>query len=97
MSEPDAHRDAADRSEPAEPEERVITYIAAWLEHYVGERTGEISIPEMQEFLYQHGYELVPPDEETRFTAADYWRSVLYVTKRRLDNPDRVVRTGWRE
>jgi hypothetical protein len=50
----------------------------------------------MAEFLYQHGYELVPPDEETRFTALDYWRSVLWVTKKRLSEPDRVLRTGWR-
>lgn len=78
------------------PDERIIDYIAAWVTHYVGEPTGEISIPEMEEFLYQHGYELVPPDEETRFTALDYWRSVLWVTKRRLNEPDRVLRTGWR-
>jgi hypothetical protein len=78
------------------PSAAVLDYIAAWLEHYVGEPTGEISIPEMQEFLYQHGYELVPPDPEIRFTALDYWHSVLWVTKQRLRDPDRVLRTGWK-
>lgn len=87
---PDEHR------EPTQNKEQVIDYIASWLEHYVGERTGEISIPEMREFLYQHGYELVPPDEETKFTADDYWQSVVWVTKNRLANPDRVLRTGWK-
>jgi hypothetical protein len=77
-------------------DERVIDYIAAWVTNYAGEPTGEISIPEMAEFLYQHGYELVPPDEETRFTALDYWRSVIWVTKKRLSEPDRVLRSGWR-
>jgi len=77
-------------------DERIIDYIAAWLEHYVGMRTGEMSVPEMQEFLYQHGYELVPPDEETRFTALQYWQSVVWVTKQVLTHPDRVVRTGWK-
>lgn len=78
------------------PDEPIIDYIAAWLEHYVGVRTGEMAVPEMQEFLYQHGYELVPPDEETRFTALQYWRSVLWVTRRTLTQPDRVIRTGWK-
>lgn len=55
--------------EPVQASEEVIAYIASWLEHYVGERTGEISIPEMQEFLYQHGYELIPPDEKTKFSS----------------------------
>lgn len=79
-----------------QPSEEVITYIASWLAHYVGEQTGEISIPEMREFLYQHGYELVPPDEQTKFTANDYWRTVLWVAKHRLANPDRVLKTGWK-
>jgi thymidylate kinase len=77
--------------------ERVIDYIAAWVAHQIGEPTGEITIHEMQEFLYQHGYELTPPDEETTFTAADYWQSVIWVTKRRLENPDRVLKTRWKE
>jgi len=83
-------------NQPNQPSEEVITYIASWLAHYVGEQTGEISIPEMREFLYQHGYELVPPDEKTKFTASDYWRTVLWVAKHRLANPDRVLKTGWK-
>ncbi|MEA2530101.1 MAG: hypothetical protein QOG89_1745 [Thermomicrobiales bacterium] len=76
--------------------ERIIDYIAAWLEHFIGERAGEMSVPEMEEFLYQHGYELVPPDEETRFTAIQYWQSVRWVARQRLTEPDRIVRTGWK-
>jgi hypothetical protein len=55
-----------------------------------------MSVPEMEEFLYQHGYELVPPDEETRFTAIQYWQSVRWVARQRLTEPDRIVRTGWK-
>lgn len=77
-------------------DERVVDYIAAWVAHYIGEQTGEISVPEMREFLYQHGYELVPPDEETHFSAIDYWQSVVWITRRRLNQPDRVLRVGWK-
>lgn len=74
----------------------VIAYIANWVAHQIGEPTGEITVHEMQEFLYQHGYELVPPDEETTFTAKDYWQAVRYVAKRRLAQPDRVLDMGWK-
>lgn len=77
--------------------EQVIDYIAAWVAHHVGEPTGDITIHEMQEFLYQHGYELAPPDEETTFTATDYWHAVLLVTKERIRNPDRLVSVTWKE
>ncbi len=41
-------------------DERVIDYIAAWVTHWVGEPTGDITTAEMEEFLYQHGYVLEP-------------------------------------
>lgn len=74
----------------------VIEYIAAWVEHWVGEPTGEITVEEMAEFLHQHGYNLVPPDEETVFTAKEYWKAVVYVTRRRLANPDRLISIHWK-
>ena len=76
--------------------ERVIAYVAAWVAHPVGEPTGEITVHEMQEFLHQHGYELTPPDAETAFTARDYWRCVVEVARRRLENPDRVIGVAWK-
>jgi hypothetical protein len=76
--------------------EQVIDYIAAWVAYHVGQPTGEITLHEMQEFLYQHGYELTPPDEETTFTARDYWQAVIEVARRRLRNPDRVVGVAWK-
>ncbi len=59
--------------------------------------TGEITIHEMQEFLYQHGYELKPPDDETTFTAKDYWTCVIKVARDRLTNPDRVIKMDWKQ
>ena len=84
-----------DRSDPLR--ERAIAYVADWAAHHSGEPTGRITIPEMREFLHQHGFELTPPDEETAFTATDYWTAVLTVTKDRIRNPDRVVSIAWKE
>ena len=80
-----------------EMHERVIEYIAAWVVYHIGEPTGEITIDEMREFLYQHGFELTPPDEETTFTAMDYWHCVIKVTSDRLANPDRVLKIAWKK
>lgn len=77
-------------------EDDVLAYIANWVEHWVGEPSGEITVDEMSEFLYQHGYDLVPPDDETTFTAEQYWHAVLYVARRRLAEPDRVLRVRWK-
>jgi hypothetical protein len=78
-------------------EDQVIDYIAAWVAHHIGEPSGEITTHEMEEFLYQHGFRLEPPDEETSFTAKEYWQAVIWVTKERLKNPDRVLKTRWKE
>ena len=85
----------SDRSDPLR--EQVIAYVATWVAHHIGEPTGEITIHEMREFLWQHGFELTPPDEETTFTATDYWTAVLTVTKDRIRNPDRVISITWKE
>ena len=80
-----------DRSDPLR--EQVIAYVATWVAHHIGEPTGEITIHEMREFLYQHGFELTPPDEETVFTAMDYWtndrhrRSSIFMARRGEDKP----------
>ena len=76
---------------------RIVDYVATWIAHHVGEPTGEITIHEMREFLYQHGYELVPPDEETVVTARDDWQAVVEVARQRLDNPDRVLKITWKK
>jgi hypothetical protein len=78
-------------------DECVVASIATWIAHHVGEPTGEITIPEMREFLYQHGYELVPPDEQTVVTDRDDWQAVVAVARRWLDNPDRVLEVAWKK
>ena len=77
--------------------EQAIDYIAAWVAHHIGEPSGEITVHEMQEFLYQHGFELAPPDEETTFTATDYWTAVLRVATDRIAPSDRVISIAWKE
>jgi len=84
-----------DRSDPLR--EQVFAYIAAWVAHHVGEPTGDITVHEMREFLWQHGFELTPPDDETTFTATDYWTAVLKVAKDRIAPPDRVLSIAWKE
>ena len=78
-----------DRSDPLR--ERAIAYVADWAAHHSGEPTGRITIPEMREFLHQHGFELTPPDDKTTFTATEYWHAVLKVATDRVAPPDRVL------
>jgi hypothetical protein len=74
----------------------VMRYIASWLTDYIGEPTQEIAVPEMEEFLYQHGYSLVPPDDTTVFTPLDYWRATVWVARQAVRRSDRVVGSEWR-